>query len=182
MPIPILVAAGAALFSAVSAGLGVGVYKNNKHNKAKAEWQEEKERLQRKIEEYQIELKKREEKIAELSRRLKEKLEIINKLTDELNETDDMIEGLEIRQIELESFVEKIKAILFFRLKKYNVTKNEILLRISELNENKIGISNKISRNEESRQRCEEDLKTLEPERDYYIEEIAEINNRIYGG
>jgi len=120
MPIPFLLAPiviklGIAAVSAATAGGGVAIYKNNKHNKDKKNWQDEKRKLQDKIEECQQEIVKKQGKISELQEKLKIKEEEKLKLTKELHECDRMIDALERKQREHESAIKMIIALITFR-------------------------------------------------------------------
>lgn len=112
---PLVVKGLIALGSAVAAGSGVAIYKNNKHNKARKEWQDEKRKLQDKIEKCQEDIVAKQKKISQLQDKLKVKDEEKLRLTKELHECDRMIDELERKQREQESAIKMIIALITFR-------------------------------------------------------------------
>lgn len=113
--IKFLVTAVVAVVAAVGSGGGVATYKNNKHNKEKKRWQDDKRKLQDKIEECQQDIVKKQEKISQLQEKLKIKEEEKLELIKELHECDRMIDELERKQREHESAIKMIIALITFR-------------------------------------------------------------------
>jgi septal ring factor EnvC (AmiA/AmiB activator) len=137
MPIPLIIAVGAALLSAAGAGAGVAIYKNDEYNKAQKKWQDEKDKLQKQLVEYQNQLRIREKRISELQQELAEKTKQLEKTTRKLYETDRMIETLEQRHKELESFVRKFISIILFRYGKHMNELSRVVDRIADNQEEK---------------------------------------------
>lgn len=179
MPIPILVAASATLISGIATGSGVAIFKNNKHNKEKAEWQIQKKQLQSKILECQQKIIKKEESILELQKNLTDKNYKIEKLLKELYETDNMIETLQIRHNELSSFISKLISIITFRYKQRN---NEIKFNNDKL-EIEYNKKNEIIIDEANLQtsilKLENEISNNKYENNYLENEILEIENKL---
>ncbi|MDR1468629.1 MAG: hypothetical protein LBT00_04985 [Spirochaetaceae bacterium] len=179
MPIPLLVAIGAALLAGGGTGVGVGIYKNNKYNKAQKAWQDEKHALQGQLVEYQTQLRMREERILELQQKLTERTKQLEETTKELYETDRMIELLEQRHKELESFVRKFVAIILFRYSKHREELNGVVGGIAKNQEEKNRILEFIAQAKKQNVATEAEIQKETQEGQYYENEIKTIGNKI---
>jgi chromosome segregation ATPase len=179
VPIPLLVAGIAAAVSALGAGGGVAIYKNNKFNKAQKAWQDEKQALQEQLVEYQTQLRVREERILELQQKLTERTKQLEETTKKLYETDRMIELLEQRHRDLESFVRKFIAIILFRYGKHREELDGVVGRITKNMDEKKRILAFIAETKEKIPAIEVEIKKETQEEKYFEDEIKSINSKI---
>lgn len=178
MPIPILVAGIVAGISALGSGAGVALYKNNKHNKDKKQWQDEKYELQKKLEECQLRLKEREKRIAELQEKIAEQSDKILTLTKELHECDNMIETIEKRQQELESFITKIISILF-RYRSYKSEKQQLLLDLEENLGKRLNITELLENSKSNVKKYEDNFRYMQAKNNYDEKEEIELTGML---
>jgi chromosome segregation ATPase len=177
--IPVIIAGASALISGIGAGVGVGVHKNNKYNKAQKEWQDQKAELQKQLLVYQSELTRREERILELQQKLTERTKQLEEATRKLYETDNMIELLMQRHKELESFVRKFVAIILFRYGKHKAELNEVVGRITKNEDEKVQMLDFISRTKENSLAIEAEIQKETKEKQFSEDEIKKINEKI---
>jgi len=90
-----------AIGSCVVGAVGTAVYKDNKHNKEKKQWQDEKQQLLNKISSYQSQLANREARIQVLQSEIRTYQNKLARANKNLRETDEMIMILNQRQNEL---------------------------------------------------------------------------------
>ena len=179
MPIPILVAVGATVVGALGSGAGVAAYKNNKHNKAEASWQEERRRLQQKILDYQVQLRKREERILEMQKKLTQKTRECEEVTRNLYETDGIIELLEKRHKRLESFVYKFIALLTLRYGKLKEQTVDILKEIDQESTKKQELSDKYDAESINKNELENKIQSASNKNTFLEQDITELQQKL---
>lgn len=98
-----------AIGAAILAGGGMKLYDNNKYNKSRNQWQNEKQGLLNKIQEYQAIIQKKDRRITELEKMIQETQNKLAKTTKSLEETDQLLELLHNRQEELKQQIAERK-------------------------------------------------------------------------
>lgn len=179
MPIPILVAVGATVVGALGSGAGVAAYKNNKHNKAEASWQEERRRLQQKILDHQGQLRKREERILEMQKRLTQKTRELEEITQNLYEVDRMIELLEKRHRKLESFVYKLIALLTLRCGKLKEQTVDTRKEIDQESTKKQELSDKYDAESMNKNELENKIQSASNKNTFLEQAIIELQQEV---
>lgn len=107
--VKLAVAIVGAVGAALVAGGGVKIYDNNKMNKTKAQWQNEKQELLTRIQEYQTIIQNKNKRISELETMVHSTQKRLEKTTKSLEETDILLEILNKRQQELKREIEERK-------------------------------------------------------------------------
>lgn len=179
MPIPILVAVVAAVISAAGGTAGTVVYKNNKHNKEKGEWQKKRKELQDKIAQYQNELARSEEQISTLQKKLAERTIELDLAARKLKETDEMIEVLELRQRELESYKTKIAKFLSFKLGSHHKDSIQVQEDLNDFREFREKYHTEIAAKEDEKLSVEREIENFANQKNYLKNEINDIESQL---
>jgi chromosome segregation ATPase len=179
MPIPILFAVAAALFSGAGTSILVAAYKDDKFNKAQKEWQDERKKLQERLAEYQCLLREREETIRILTNQLQE---VHAKWVDsarELAETDAMMTILEEKQRKLETILQCVLAFVLFKYKNHKEKIQQNLTVLADSSRRKSILSSDIIKLSNQYQLINQEKSNLEAQKNYYEGEIYAIDSLI---
>lgn len=116
------IAIGAAIVTGVAGCIGTGLYKDNKHQKEKSQWQNKSQMQNQQIAKYQAIIAKQETKIQELQQIIATLQQQLSDAVKTQEETDNLLLILNERQEELKKATRN-KTWATFKLKSLNETK-----------------------------------------------------------
>ena len=183
MPISILAGLGIATAGAVIGGVTSGIVGNNKLNKERVAHQEERDRLQRQIEDLLEKIAQKDAIILDLSRKIKD-LEEEKKLeTQKRYELLQMIDQLEKRQEALESLSKGFLAFVTFRLGKWKSDKIELRKSLEQANNDMSLVDNLLEKIEKDRKMFKIQMDDETSQRDQMAEDRKRLSKEfeMYG-
>lgn len=179
MPIPILVGLGIAAAGALAGGIATGIVGNNKLNKERVAHQEERDRLQRQIEELLKKIAKKDAIILKLSKKIKDLDEEKILETQKRHELIQMIDQLEKRQAALESLLSGFIAFVTFRLGKWKHDKIELRKSLEQANNDMSLVDNLLAKIEKDRNMFEIQMYDETSRRDQLAEDRKRLSKKM---
>ena len=183
MPISILVGLGIATAGAVVGGVTSGIVGNNKLNKERVAHQEERDRLQRQIEDLLEKIAQKDAIILNLSRKIKDLDEEKKLETQKRYELLKMVDQLEKRQAALESLLKGFLAFVTFRLGKWKSDKIELRKSLEQANNDVSLVDNLLEKIEKDRKMFEIQMDDETSQRDQMAEDRKRLSKEfeMYG-
>ena len=179
MPISILAGLGIATAGALVGGVTSGIVGNNKLNKERVAHQEERDRLQRQIEDLLEKIVQKDAIILNLSRRIKDLDEEKKLETQKKHELLKMIDQLEKRQAALESLLKGFLAFITFRLGKWKSDKIELRKSLEQANNDMILVNNLLDKIEKDRNMFEIQMNDETSQRDQMAEDRKHLSEEF---